>query len=162
MKMARFLRFLRLLRVLKLKQILYRIEELIMNDAFVATLNLLKVVAVVIFIGHWIACIFYAIGASEYEANYDSWLTNADLQDEDVDMLYISSLYWAFATMTTVGYGDIYPITINEKLFAMLSMLVACGVFAYVVGSIASKQLLDVQTPLSLKSRRRYFTLTSI
>jgi hypothetical protein len=51
-------------------------------------------------------------------------------------MLYISSLYWAFATMTTVGYGDIYPITNKEKLFAMLSMLVACGVFAYVVGSI--------------------------
>lgn len=38
--------------------------------------------------------------------------------------------------MTTVGYGDLYPITIPEKLFAMLSMLVACAVFAYVVGSI--------------------------
>jgi hypothetical protein len=50
-----------------------------MNDAFVATLNLLKVVAVVIFIGHWIACIFYAIGANEYEAAYDCWLTNAGL-----------------------------------------------------------------------------------
>ena len=67
MKMARFLRFLRLLRVLKLKQILYRIEELIMNDAFVATLNLLKVIAVVLFIGHWIACIFFAIGDYEFK-----------------------------------------------------------------------------------------------
>ena len=38
--------------------------------------------------------------------------------------------------MTTVGYGDIYPITVVEKLFAMLSMIVSCGVFAYVVGSI--------------------------
>ena len=38
--------------------------------------------------------------------------------------------------MTTVGYGDIYPITNSEKLFAMLAMLVSCCVFAYVVGSI--------------------------
>ena len=38
--------------------------------------------------------------------------------------------------MTTVGYGDITPITNIEKLFTMLSMLISCGIFAYVVGSI--------------------------
>ena len=38
--------------------------------------------------------------------------------------------------MTTVGYGDIYAITNLEKIYAMCSMLVSCGVFAYVVGSI--------------------------
>ena len=38
--------------------------------------------------------------------------------------------------MTTVGYGDLTPITEPEMIFAMISMLVACGVFAYVVGSI--------------------------
>lgn len=40
--------------------------------------------------------------------------------------------------MTTVGYGDIVPKTLNEKIYAMFSMIVACGVFAYTVGSIGS------------------------
>jgi hypothetical protein len=42
-------------------------EELIINDGLVAILNLLKVICVVLFIGHWIACLFYAIGTSELE-----------------------------------------------------------------------------------------------
>ena len=63
MKMARFLRFLRLLRVFKLRQILYRLEELIMSDSLMASVNMMKVVAIVIFIAHWIACAFFAIGS---------------------------------------------------------------------------------------------------
>ena len=38
--------------------------------------------------------------------------------------------------MATVGYGDIVPITVNETIFAIIALLVTCGMFAYVVGSI--------------------------
>ena len=38
--------------------------------------------------------------------------------------------------MATVGYGDITPKTENEKVFGLIAELIACGVFAYVVGSI--------------------------
>jgi Ion channel len=39
-------------------------------------------------------------------------------------------------TMTTVGYGDITPSTSSERLYTIFSMIVACGVFAWIMGSI--------------------------
>jgi len=40
--------------------------------------------------------------------------------------------------MITVGYGDIVPINMSEKIFGMFTMLLACGVFAYTMNTIAS------------------------
>ena len=107
-----------------------------MSDSLMAAVNMMKVVCVVIFIAHWIACAFFAIGQDQLSSHRHCWIREFDLQDSAIDEQYIASLYWALATMTTVGYGDIFPITNSEKLFAMLAMLVSCGVFAYVVGSI--------------------------
>lgn len=81
-KLAKFLRFLRLLRVFKIKQILYRIEELIMNETLVAFLNLLRVISVVFFIAHWIACIFFSIGSGE---DNGGWIKAFNLESEPVD-----------------------------------------------------------------------------
>ena len=40
--------------------------------------------------------------------------------------------------MSTVGYGDITPYTVVEKIYAMLTMIMASGVFAFTIGSIGS------------------------
>ena len=40
--------------------------------------------------------------------------------------------------MTTIGYGDISAITEGEKLYAIFMMIIACGVFAYIVGNVSS------------------------
>lgn len=46
--------------------------------------------------------------------------------------------WWAIATLTTVGYGDIYPITMGGRIFTFFVLAVGVGVVAVPSGLIAS------------------------
>lgn len=48
------------------------------------------------------------------------------------------SLWWAVATLTTVGYGDIYPITVGGKIFTFLVLIIGLGVVSVPAGLVAS------------------------
>ena len=50
----------------------------------------------------------------------------------------IHSMWWAVATLTTVGYGDIYPITVGGKIFSSIIVFISLGVVAVPAGLIAS------------------------
>jgi len=47
-------------------------------------------------------------------------------------------LWWAVATLTTVGYGDVYPITVGGKIFTFAMLLIGLGIVAVPTGLIAS------------------------
>ena len=40
--------------------------------------------------------------------------------------------------MTTVGYGDITPVSVPEIIFAVIEMMGGAAMFAYIVGNMAS------------------------
>lgn len=57
--------------------------------------------------------------------------------DADFNTRYLTSLYWAFTTLTSVGYGDIVPHTNGEKIFSMWVMIVGAVVYATIFGNVA-------------------------
>lgn len=48
------------------------------------------------------------------------------------------SLWWSVATLTTVGYGDIYPITIGGRFFTFIILMIGLGLVAVPTGIVAS------------------------
>ena len=50
----------------------------------------------------------------------------------------LHSLWWAVTTLTTVGYGDVYPITAGGKLFTFVILMIGLGIVAIPAGLLAS------------------------
>ncbi len=63
-----------------------------------------------------------------------------------------AAMWWAVATLTTVGYGDVTPITPLGRVFGGLVMLFGLGMFALPIGIMA--------TGFSQESHRREFVVS--
>ncbi len=48
------------------------------------------------------------------------------------------SFWWAVATLTTVGYGDVYPVTVGGRVFTFLILMIGLGIVAVPAGLLAS------------------------
>ncbi|GJN98432.1 hypothetical protein NJB1907f44_00590 [Mycobacterium marinum] len=47
-------------------------------------------------------------------------------------------MWWAITTVTTVGYGDLYPITVTGRVIAVLLMIGGISLIGVVTASLAS------------------------
>ena len=84
---------------------------------------------------HWLACVWHAIGIAEARDN-SGWLSSlAGEIDKPINQSnptsgpslstrYITSLYFTLSSLTSVGFGNIAPSTNDEKVFAVLVMII--------------------------------------
>ncbi len=56
-----------------------------------------------------------------------------------------SAMWWSVVTLTTVGYGDIYPVTPLGKVFAGISAILGIGMFALPTGILGASFVEEIQ-----------------
>lgn len=56
----------------------------------------------------------------------------------DVFKSIFHSAWWSIVTLTTVGYGDVYPITIGGKIFTFFVLIIGVGVVTVPAGLVAT------------------------
>lgn len=118
----RFLRSFRLLRIFKLTR--YSAAFDVLNVVFKENIRAFSAAFFVLLV-----VMLLAASGMYYFEN--------DAQPNDFSSI-LASMWWAFATLTTVGYGDVTPITGGGKAFGALITVVGVGMVALPTGILAS------------------------
>ena len=118
----RIVRLLRVLRVLKLARYNRAFNR------FVEALIMSKEELVIFTLASIFMLYLAAVGIYHFE----------HAAQPDVFRSIFDCMWWAVATLTTVGYGDIYPITVGGRVFTFLVLMLGLGMIAVPTGIVAS------------------------
>ncbi len=122
---------LRSLRIVRLLRLLQAIKAL----RYSATVN--RMLRAVWSIHRELAVFGVACSIVLYIAAVGIYYCERNAQPEAFASVF-HAMWWAVATLTTVGYGDVYPVTALGKLFTAATLLVGLGVVAIPSGLFAT------------------------
>lgn len=113
--------------------------QLIMKNVY----KVFRLILLTIIITYFTGCLFYFLSDSQLRflpndgVPYDTFITINNLNDSNYTNGYkfITSCYFSITTLSTVGYGDLYPISNAEKIVGILIMLAGVGFFSFIMGS---------------------------
>ena len=122
---SRFLRSIRLLRILRIFKLARYLKAL---NRLQNSLKDIKEEVALFFVLSML--LLYVSASGIYYFEYDA--------QPEIFKSIPHSLWWAVSTLTTVGYGDIYPVTIGGKVFTFFIMMLGIGIISVPSGLFAS------------------------
>lgn len=120
LRAGRVLRLIRLLRVLRAFRSTKILVKHIFKSKIKGTMTAVSVLTILIII-------FSSISILLVETSPESNIKSAE-----------DAIWWTFETITTVGYGDKFPVTTLGRIIGTIVMVVGVGLFGVLSGYIAS------------------------
>jgi voltage-gated potassium channel len=120
LRAGRTLRLIRLIRVLRAFRSARHLINFVYRDRTKGLFTTVAMIAVVMII-------FSAIAILQVETDPASNIRTAE-----------DAIWWAYVTITTVGYGDKFPVTTEGRVIAAALMTIGVGLFGTLTGFVAS------------------------
>lgn len=142
---ARGLRLLRLLRLARLRKHLFGttvggVEAMLFRETTVSPLALFacQTLYELYFVINFTACVLvYVAHAQGFERSWVAEVSDdLDPAHADPREVYVAAMYFAAATTSTVGYGDVHATTHVERVAAAACVTFAATYYAFLVGSV--------------------------
>jgi hypothetical protein len=83
---------------------------------------------------HMISCIYIFLG----KLTSPNWMTEFGLRDAEPTELYVASFYFICSTIFTIGYGDILSVSIYEKIYNLLLLMIGIMIYSYAVSALSN------------------------
>jgi voltage-gated potassium channel len=120
MRLGRMIRLIRLLRILRAFRSTKHLLGHIFRKRIQGTLTAASIIAVLV-------VLFSSIAILQVEKDPNSNIKTAE-----------DAIWWAYVTITTVGYGDKFPVTTEGRFIAAFLMTVGVGLFGTFTAYLAS------------------------
>ena len=149
-KLVKVLKVSRLTRIFKRYEFVKKIMNILREHTGIV--NLIKFSITVTILVHVMGCLWF------FTAKYndfipDTWVFRFGYINSDLTTLYITSIYFVFTTLTTVGYGDIYAYTTEERVFALLIMSFGVAFYSYTISNLSTIMASIDSRTLNMKAR---------
>lgn len=131
-RFGRLIRLLRIIRVIRAFRNTKHVYQHVFRSRIEGTFTSVVIFAVM-------AILFSSIAILEVESNHPK----ANIKTAE------DALWWSYTTITTVGYGDRYPVTTSGRVIAAVLMTVGVGLFGTFTAFVASWFVKDNLHPFS-------------
>ena len=147
-RLARLPRLIKLIDISRFSKILKSFEkegggddQWIVQQYFILYVyNIMRLIIIAIMITYFIGCIVYFI-SNEFNLDVDVEEGNTFIKAFNLETLQsdkqrlIVCCYFALTMLSTVGYGDYYPMSSREMIAAVIIMLACVAIFSFIMSS---------------------------
>ena len=119
LRILRLFRLLAMLRLTHYSEALQLLTAIIKRESKTFTAIFLVIVSLLLLVSYFIYLIEHDVQPKAFASIPDA-------------------MWWSISTLTTVGYGDVVPVTVMGKVFGMFVMLIGIGMFAIPTGILVS------------------------